>query len=296
MKKTLLTIAAMLMASASTFAQPFIQAVDNSGFTWNCENKEDAGFTLGFYGPACVGGDNGGGGLEEGATEELAFNWGQGGNGQMYNIMELTTPLDLSVAANRHIQVTLRNLNNATQAGMPINYTLRLENEGNTTPITTPVPLAVTGTKQVFNINLNTYLVSGETLNSVKKIIFHYDGCPSGPFYSDGGGNPASLRVSKFTVGSYVVTGINNSTSVANANLYPNPSTGMTTISGELKSVADVKITLVDMLGQEVQVISEQRTNSIDATFDVSALKKGIYSVVTNIDGAPSKSQMLVVR
>ena len=50
------------------------------------------------------------------------------------------------------------------------------------------------------------------------------------------------------------------------------------------------------MLGQEVKVIAEERTSTINSTFDVSDLKKGIYSVVTNIDGAPSKSQMLVVR
>ncbi|MDB5272031.1 MAG: hypothetical protein JWO58_398, partial [Chitinophagaceae bacterium] len=86
------------------------------------------------------------------------------------------------------------------------------------------------------------------------------------------------------------------STAIAQANLFPNPTTGMTTISGELNSVSNVKVALVDMLGQEVKVIMQEQTNSINTSFDVSTLKKGIYSVVYTIDGAPAKSQKLVVR
>lgn len=150
-----------------------------------------------------------------------------------------------------------------------------------------PVNLIGDGAVHTVAIDFSSYVATGAVMTNVNQVsLIYLSTTPSAGFQT---------ALSNIKVGS-VVTGLTNSTSVANANLFPNPSTGTTTISGELKSVADVKITLVDMLGQEVKVISEERTSTINTTFDVSTLKKGIYSVVTNIDGAPAKSQMLVVR
>ena len=152
----------------------------------------------------------------------------------------------------------------------------------------TPFNLIGDGNVHTISLNFASNVLSGADLTSIRQISFGYPSTTLSPAFA--------VSLANIKLGSAVITGINNSTSVANANLFPNPSTGTTTISGELKSVADVKITLVDMLGQEVKVITEERTSTINTTFDVSTLKKGIYSVVTNIDGAPSKSQMLVVR
>jgi hypothetical protein len=281
MKKGLLTIAAVLIASATSFGQGYVQASGNTGFTYDCDALAPTGISWSAYYPVCnFASENGGGGWDEAPVNELKFAWGQGGAGHIYDIMTFATPLDLSATANQILKITIR----TTKGG---NYLLKMEDAANTSLID-PIPLSLTTSNQTVNVTLT--VASGQSLASVKKLYFYYENCPTQTQTSD------DIFISNFSVGSPLVTGINNSSSVANANLFPNPSTGTTTISGELKSVADVKITLVDMLGQEVKVIAEERTSTINTTFDVSTLKKGIYSVVTNIDGAPSKSQMLVVR
>jgi len=286
MKKTLLSIAALFMISASTYAQSYVQAAGNTGFTYDGEEFEPAGLDWDEYYPVCdFSSTSGGGGWDVAGVNEIKFSWGQSVAGRVYDLMIFTTELDLSLPANQNVQFTLRTT-------VPLTYKFIVEKGlgGSSVSLTEPVNLALTTTDQIFNINLADHIVDGQDLSVVKKFVFIADRCPSNtPINGD-------IIMSKVKVGSPLVTGLTNSTSVANANLYPNPSTGTTTISGELKSVSDVKITLVDMLGQEVKVISEERTSTINATFDVSTLKKGIYSVVTNIDGAPAKSQMLVVR
>ncbi|MBC7485448.1 MAG: T9SS type A sorting domain-containing protein [Cytophagaceae bacterium] len=291
MKKGLLTIAAVLMASATSFGQGYVQASGNTGFTYDCDAVAPTGITWGAYYPVCdYSSENGGGGWDESLVNELKFGWGQSVAGRVYDIMTFTTALNLSATANQKLKIDLKSM--FTGNPLPLTYQVWLEKGFGvaSTALTTPVNVNLTGTYQTFTIDFSTLIVSGQDLTHIDKFIIKYDNCPS-HITTNG-----ELFMKNFSAGSPLVTGIENSTSVANANLYPNPSNGTTTITGELKSVADVKITLVDMLGQEVKVITEERTSTISSTFDVSTLKKGIYSVVTNIDGAPSKSQMLVVR
>lgn len=192
------------------------------------------------------------------------------------------TPFDLSNVANQTITFTYQSTG-ALAVELQLFSTTDYVGKLNSLPFN----ILNDGQVHTQTINLASFVATGADMTNVNQFSFVYPSTTK----SDNFG----FAISQIRLGG-IVTGLTNSTSVANANLYPNPSTGITTISGELKSIADVKITLVDMLGQEVKVISEERTNTINASFDVSTLKKGIYSVVTNIDGAPSKSQMLVVR
>ncbi|MDB5257212.1 MAG: hypothetical protein JWM14_1907 [Chitinophagaceae bacterium] len=190
--------------------------------------------------------------------------------------------VDLSAAANQ--KITFEYQSDAT-----LNLELQVKDVFyNGMLISTPFTLVGDGNVHTISLDFSGNINGAADLSSIRQISFGFPTSTLSPSFG--------VSLNNIKLGSAVVTAINNSTSVANANLFPNPSTGTTTISGELKSVANVKITLVDMLGQEVKVISEEYTSTINSTFDVSTLKKGIYSVVTNIDGAPSKSQMLVVR
>jgi Secretion system C-terminal sorting domain len=295
MKNIIFTCVCVLLMNQISSAQSFVQANDNTGFTYDCDNQAGAEFAWSFYGPACVGADNGGGGTDEAPTDELNIGWGQSSNGQMYLILTLTNALNLSSSANQKLKVTLRSLNGTTSAAMPVNYTLRMEDASNAA-LLTPIPLAVTGTNQVFDLNLSGSIASGQNLSAVKKIIFHYDGCPSGTVYT-APGNPARLVLSNFSAGSLLVSNLLDANGiVSNANLFPNPSNGITQISAELPSSSDVKITLMDVYGQSVKTIAEGNYTAINESFDVSDIAKGIYFVHYTINGKVAKVQRLVVK
>jgi len=326
MKKTILSIAALLMTSGLSMAQfTYVpNATTPTGLTFTANAVPSTGYgrfyndqpnnngTTFFLDNACsvdpATGDVGG---FDGAIHDASTGGGASGvtffGGDVRNVFygapctehipsvgfstsNGTPPLatngldiDLSDPANQIIQFDYK-----SQAALSLQLQL-FDGAYNTKLVTVPVALLGDNAYHTKTINFSSSLIgASSTLTDVRQVSLLYNSTvKSGTFV---------VSLANIKLGSALVTGINNSTSVANANLFPNPSTGTTTISGELKSVADVKITLVDMLGQEVKVITEERTSTINTTFDVSTLKKGIYSVVTNIDGAPSKSQMLVVR
>jgi hypothetical protein len=327
MKKTILSIAAMLMTSSLSMAQFTLTSTsltftgntnpangthgqfynnqpNNGGGTMYANNTcttvitqgpgaaEVGGFDPSIHDPSSGGNPSGvtffGGKLRTvyyGATcteniPSLGFHTGT-------NLGDLQTTgqdIDLSDPANQVIQFQYR-----SDASMTLELQL-FDAFYNTKLVGVPA-ISIVGDNayHTVDINFSAYKVGDDaSMAACRQVSLLYNSTTLSPGFG--------FSLANIKLGSVLVTGINNSTSVANTNLFPNPSTGTTTISGELKSVSDVKITLVDMLGQEVKVIAEERTSTINSTFDVSTLKKGIYSVVTNIDGSPSKSQMLVVR
>lgn len=308
MKKTILSIAAILMASFAANAQ-FVETATSVTYTGHTVPTGTPGFyayqaypspkysegtctttfsgTLGGFdanfqdATAITPARSNGGVIMFGGTIANVYSGSPCGA----NIPSLglnVSGVDLSAAANQKITFQY-------QSDASINLELQVKDAFyNGMLSSTPFSLNGDGAVHTISLDFSTTVLTGADLSAIKQISFGYPSTTLSPNFG--------ISLNNIKVGSAVVTAINNSGSVANANLYPNPSTGMTTISGQLNSVANVKITLVDMLGQEVKVITEERTNTINSTFDVSALKKGIYSVVTNIDGAPSKSQMLVVR
>ena len=289
MKKILLTIPALMMYVATSFAQAsaadFVQAADNSGFDYKCDlGIAQTSFAWGFYGPACVGGDNGGGGVNEEAVNELKFGWGQNGKGLMYIIMTLTTPLDLSNVANQMLHVDLR----STDA---ITYNIVLE-DASSSRLISGIPVNVATSSQKFNVDLSKNILAGKSLASVKKIIFIYDGCPSGTAYA-----ASSLYVSDFKVGG-VVSGLEDEliSSISSTNLFPNPAESTVNVSMELKKTADVKIELMNTAGTVVKQIAEQTTNNLNKTFSVSDLNAGVYFVRYQLDGVSVKMEKLIVQ
>lgn len=289
MKKILLTIPALMMYAATSFAQApeadFVQAADNSGFDYKCDlGISQTPFTWGFYGPACVGGDNGGGGVNEEAVNELKFGWGQGGKGLMYIIMTLTTPLDLSNSAHQMLHADLRSTDDIT-------YNIVLE-DASSGRLISGIPVNVTTTSQKFNVDLSKNILEGKSLASVKKIIFIYDGCPSGTAYA-----ASSLYVSDFKVGN-VVSGLEDEqiSSISSSKLFPNPAESTVNVAMELKKTAAMKVELMNTSGTIVKQIAEQTTNSLTKTFSVSDLNAGVYFVRYQLDGVSVKMEKLIVQ
>jgi|GEM_PF-6449785 len=292
MKKLILASALMVISQLS-YGQGYVQAANNTGFTYDCD--EYAGLTgasWSQYFPDCIftaNYQNGGGGFDNAPVNELKLAWGQADPGFNYNILTLATPLDLSAAANQRIKITLRSLNGTT--GTPIPYTLVLENTGNTSTLLNTINIPLTNSNQNFDIDLSTYLIGGQNLSDIKKIIIFYDRCPATTVVAD------DIFVSNFVVGSSIPTAITDANgSVSSANVFPNPTSGLTTINAELKASSDVKVSLMDIYGKEVKTIVEGNYSSINTTFDVSTIASGVYFVKYVINGATAKVERLVVR
>jgi len=83
---------------------------------------------------------------------------------------------------------------------------------------------------------------------------------------------------------------------ISTSKLFPNPVSDVAQIELELKSASDVKITLTDLMGREIKVITESHTNNVQENFDVTGLVKGIYTINYFINGAPAKSELLMVK
>ena len=49
-------------------------------------------------------------------------------------------------------------------------------------------------------------------------------------------------------------------------------------------------------MGKEVMTITEGTMSAVDASFDVSNLKKGVYAVNYSINGAAAKAELLMVK
>jgi hypothetical protein len=290
MKKIILSIAAAMLFAQFSYGQGFVQKADNTGFDYDCDEAVGlTGASWAQYMPVCdFSSENGGGGFDNAAVNELKIAWGQGGAGKVYNILTLATPLDLSTAANQRIKFTIRCTNGTS--GTPVPYTLVMENDGNTGQLLNTVDIPLTNVNQTYDIDLSTYIFSGANLSNVKKIIFYYERCPITSVVGD------DLFISNFKVGSSI-TGVTDSEGTfASANVFPNPSTGVTTITAELPSMTDVKVSLTDMYGREVKVIAEGNMTAINASFDVSNLAKGVYMVNYQVSGKATKVQKLVVR
>jgi hypothetical protein len=293
MKKILLSIPALMMYAAATFAQnSFTQANNNTGFTYDCDlGIAQSAFSWGVWGPACAGADNGGGGIDEAPVNELGVQWGQSGKGQAWIILTLTTPLDLSATANQKIKVSLRNIDPNTKLGVPIKYNVRLEDASNA-QLTSHIPINVTGTTEAFTIDLSNNIMSGKSLAAVKKIIFLYDGCAEGTVY-----DPTKLFFSDFKVGSYLVDGIEDelASRINSTTVYPNPATTGVNLSVDLKQISAVKVVLNNAIGAQVKVIADQTTTNLTQSFSVADLSAGVYFLSYHIDGVAVKTEKLIV-
>lgn len=83
---------------------------------------------------------------------------------------------------------------------------------------------------------------------------------------------------------------------IASSKLYPNPTNDNAKVELNLNSTSDVKITLSDVMGKEVMTIAQGTYASLNETFSVADLNKGIYTVNYTVNGAPAKSELLMVK
>ncbi|MBX9852956.1 MAG: T9SS type A sorting domain-containing protein [Cytophagaceae bacterium] len=83
---------------------------------------------------------------------------------------------------------------------------------------------------------------------------------------------------------------------ITDSRIYPNPANSEVIVDLNLSSPADVKITVSNILGKELAIISEGKMNSCEKKFDVSAFVPGVYTVNYFVDGVRARSELLVVR
>jgi hypothetical protein len=103
----------------------------------------------------------------------------------------------------------------------------------------------------------------------------------------------------KFNILKYKLLPIGNSeynSVFSSVNIFPNPSSGLTTINFELKNPSQsVQILITDMSGK---VISNQTTNPMNLSsgfdLDLSGLNSGIYFVNLQAEGSVYTAKLLV--
>ncbi len=75
-------------------------------------------------------------------------------------------------------------------------------------------------------------------------------------------------------------SGLESSAAIENSlKIFPNPAKGTVDINLRLPQVSQARISLHDMLGNEVELLADNASGSFERTFDVSAIRAGIYFV-----------------
>ncbi len=83
---------------------------------------------------------------------------------------------------------------------------------------------------------------------------------------------------------------------ISSTKLYPNPVSDMVNVEMELKSSSTIKITLTDLMGKEVMTIANGTMSSLNESFSVANLHKGLYTVNYFINGSAAKAELLMVK
>ena len=64
--------------------------------------------------------------------------------------------------------------------------------------------------------------------------------------------------------------------------IFPNPAKNTLNISIRIPSITQARISLHDMLGNEVEVFTDNASGAFDKAFDINTLRSGIYFVRIN--------------
>jgi hypothetical protein len=83
---------------------------------------------------------------------------------------------------------------------------------------------------------------------------------------------------------------------IADSKVYPNPTSDMANLELSLKSESAVKVILSDLMGKEVMTIAEGNYSTLNQSFSVAVLSRGIYTITYFVNGASSKSELLMVK
>jgi hypothetical protein len=101
---------------------------------------------------------------------------------------------------------------------------------------------------------------------------------------TDKSGNSTTSQVRAILVryedDSYCTTGINNGSDLSKAiTIYPNPSTGLFTVSTNLSSAKNARIVVTNMLGQDVATVNNQAMGQGQFNLDLRSQAAGVYLV-----------------
>jgi hypothetical protein len=192
--------------------------------------------------------------------------------------------VDLSNPANQKISFKY-------QSDLAITLYLQLLDENYTeklTNSTAAINLLGDGLQHSISLDFSSAVALGADLTNVKQVSFTY---PSDTKSGDFG-----ISISNIKVGSAVTAVSEASANIASAKLYPNPVSDQAKVELELRSVADVKVTLSDIMGKELMTVAQGTMSSLNTEINVTNLNKGIYTVNYFINGAAAKSELLMVK
>jgi hypothetical protein len=93
-----------------------------------------------------------------------------------------------------------------------------------------------------------------------------------------------------------ICVGINESDWAAGMQIFPNPTTGFVTLNLSLKETAEVRVEVLNALGQIVQTQQIGQVNELSQNLDLSNLAQGAYFVRVAVDGTIAVRRVMVQR
>ncbi len=107
---------------------------------------------------------------------------------------------------------------------------------------------------------------------------------------------PISIDAVRLGGSCVIPAGISDVVGYTNANLYPNPTSDVANVTLDLKQVSDVKISLSNIFGKQVKVVTDGRFSSVNEQINVSDLAKGVYTVNYMVNSATVQTKLLLVK
>jgi hypothetical protein len=119
------------------------------------------------------------------------------------------------------------------------------------------------------------------------------EGLPAAPWSKKYKGN---FKIDNLSIAGLTLSNKKAAEYIATSKVYPNPVSETANLELTLKSVSDVKVTLSDMMGKEMMTVANGSYSSLNESFSVANLNKGIYTVNYFVNGAAAKSELLMVK
>jgi hypothetical protein len=275
MKRILLSFATLIATTLIGYAQ---HTQTTTGFTNNCDaigTIGTDGFTFDRW-PTD-------GGWDETMVDTLKFGYYVGNGGTMYTWMDLNTAVDLT-APNNILDFYMAAMgDNGADTTQTIN--IKLEASG----ITVSEGIDMTITENFSHQQLTFIAASGQNLSAVTRITFTLPN-------TSGSHRIGDIFLTKLKAGSGVTASTTSASLVSSSKLFPNPVSDEANVELNLKSASSVKVTLSDLMGKEVMTIADGNFSSLNKSFSVAGLNKGIYTVNYFVNGAAAKAEMLMVK
>ncbi|MBX9852629.1 MAG: T9SS type A sorting domain-containing protein [Cytophagaceae bacterium] len=220
-----------------------------------------------------------------------------GGPAANWNALTITFANAINMTTNKTIDLYIDNTGNAD---MTLSVQVQDNSASNryTDAVGVSVAAGFVGTKTInYAGNFrNFYGASPGLVDSTNIIQINIQpvgaGLPAAPWSKKFKGN---FMLDNFKVGGFI-NGVKAADNIASSQLYPNPATETAKIELELLAASEVKVTLSDMYGRQIAVIAEGKMISLEESFDVASFAKGLYTVNYFINGAPAKSELLMVK